>query len=64
MNQVFMQAEKIGPLWGRLVTCGGLLIRLRDAAASGPVLAGSSTCADRRIANPQQVTNLPHNQKV
>ena len=45
-------------VWGRLVICGGLLIRRRDAAASPP--AGIRFSPGRRIANPPQVHNLPH----
>jgi len=47
-------------LWGRLVICGGVSIRLRDAAASRPRLASDSARCERRIANPPQVNNLPH----
>ena len=36
-------------LWGRLVTCGRLVI--------GPAIFYNGT---RRITNPPQVTNLPH----
>jgi hypothetical protein len=39
---------------------GGLLIRLRDAAASQPEFAALPPGAKRRIANPPQVGNLPH----
>jgi hypothetical protein len=40
----------VGSLWGRLIICDGLLIRLPPITSA----------AGRRIANPPQVTNLPH----
>ena len=46
-------------LWGRLLTCGRLpigLLRDRDATAAGDCFTWQ-----RRIANPPQVNNLPHN---
>ncbi|HXB67870.1 MAG TPA: hypothetical protein VNY05_06485 [Candidatus Acidoferrales bacterium] len=46
-----------GPyLWGRLFICGGLLIRLRDAAAS-VARVGGTTREGRKggFANPPQV---------
>jgi hypothetical protein len=41
--------KNAGCVWGRLVTCGRLAI--------GPLIFLYRT---RRIANPPQVTNLPH----
>jgi hypothetical protein len=38
-------------MWGRLITCGGLLIRLPLAYEK---------LSRGRVANPPQVANLPH----
>jgi hypothetical protein len=49
-------------MWGRLATCGGLAIRLphldKPMRARARPLAAASR---RRINNPPQINNLPHN---
>jgi len=49
MNRWFCSTYQILVLWGRLVTCGRLAI--------GPVIFWNRS---GRIANPPQVSNLPH----
>ena len=58
-----------GVMWGRFVTCGGLVIR--PAPIRAALLAslsvrfgydgGQYSRPAKRVTNPPQVTNLPHN---
>jgi len=48
----FFNQQNPGGLWGRLIICGRLAIGLRGLALT-----------TKRITNPLQVNNLPHNSK-
>jgi len=51
-------------MWGRLLTCGGLAIRLPHLARKAANTGWLAAASHRRISNPPQIANLPHKDSV
>jgi hypothetical protein len=55
-----MGATYEADMWGSLLICGGLAIRLPEFASKPATTDTLAAASRKRINNPPQVNNLPH----